>query len=423
MDNGFPSPVDPSLELSDPNPNIHELFREFDKRFFWGKLAAVEVKWSPRMTLDRDGHGPEFHKHMYRINGRIGSKISVYHTFHDEVKAQKVHVWKCQGPCQHRPPFYGYVKRSMNRAPGPHDLWHAEHKANCGGTFVKVLEPPEYTKKKKKGGKQLDKSKDTKTEDKSLDKKKLSDPTKGTPKLTTIFEKSPPNSCPFRNFTPFSGAGNRLGGGPSSSQQPKLDLNQTKLNLTMISSSQSSVSSQGSVLSTISNTPSSSGGTKRRKKTPPKSGKKKAPPLPTSQITKYFVKKSPISDDDTDLLVLSPPAKRPKTKENEERCPVCDKLALLSSHLPICLSSIPDDEDELQIVREIPPPQRISPKEEGSSQVTSHDVMTSQNKVACPVCGQCQDVADAVSNPPSDTSADHLLYCGVVLLRIRYLPL
>ena len=26
---------------------------------------------------DRDGHGPEFHKHMYRINGVAGTKISV----------------------------------------------------------------------------------------------------------------------------------------------------------------------------------------------------------------------------------------------------------------------------------------------------------------------------------------------------------
>ena len=51
MDNGLLSPIDPALELSDPNPNIHELFREFDQRFFWGALAAVEVKWSPRMTL------------------------------------------------------------------------------------------------------------------------------------------------------------------------------------------------------------------------------------------------------------------------------------------------------------------------------------------------------------------------------------
>lgn len=28
---------------------------------------------------DRDGHGPEFHKHMYRINGVAGTKISVSH--------------------------------------------------------------------------------------------------------------------------------------------------------------------------------------------------------------------------------------------------------------------------------------------------------------------------------------------------------
>ena len=34
---------------------------------------------------DRDGHGDEFHKHMYRINKESGSKITVYHSFHDEV--------------------------------------------------------------------------------------------------------------------------------------------------------------------------------------------------------------------------------------------------------------------------------------------------------------------------------------------------
>ena len=44
------SPVDAKLELLDPNPNIHQLFQIFDKQFFWGKLLAVEVKWSPRMT-------------------------------------------------------------------------------------------------------------------------------------------------------------------------------------------------------------------------------------------------------------------------------------------------------------------------------------------------------------------------------------
>lgn len=43
--------VDPSWELLDPSPNIHELFLQFNAMFFWGKLVGVEVKWSHRMTL------------------------------------------------------------------------------------------------------------------------------------------------------------------------------------------------------------------------------------------------------------------------------------------------------------------------------------------------------------------------------------
>lgn len=38
-------------------------------------------------------------------------------------------------------PFYGYVKRSMNRAPSKNDLWWAEHQAKCKGTFEKISEP------------------------------------------------------------------------------------------------------------------------------------------------------------------------------------------------------------------------------------------------------------------------------------------
>ena len=92
---------------------------QFNAKFFWGKLAACEVRWSPRMTVcaglcsysprqgfcsirlsvpllklrprkdfvetllhemihaylfvtdgndDHDGHGPAFHSHMHRIN-------------------------------------------------------------------------------------------------------------------------------------------------------------------------------------------------------------------------------------------------------------------------------------------------------------------------------------------------------------------
>ena len=62
----------------------------------------------------------------------------------------KQHWWKCNGPCQKRPPFYGMVKRSMNRAPGPYDRWFAEHQANCGGTYTKVREPEGYGQKKGK---------------------------------------------------------------------------------------------------------------------------------------------------------------------------------------------------------------------------------------------------------------------------------
>lgn len=115
--------VDPSWEVIDPTPDIHILFMAFNERFFWNKLLAVCVSWSKRMTTcagicsyqgragmcsitlsepllklrprrdlvetllhemihaflfvthnnrDRDGHGPEFHKHMDRINAEAG---------------------------------------------------------------------------------------------------------------------------------------------------------------------------------------------------------------------------------------------------------------------------------------------------------------------------------------------------------------
>lgn len=41
--------VDSEWEITDPNPDIHTLFQVFDKKYFWGKLDCVEVKWSPRM--------------------------------------------------------------------------------------------------------------------------------------------------------------------------------------------------------------------------------------------------------------------------------------------------------------------------------------------------------------------------------------
>jgi len=198
------SVVSHDWETIDPTPDLHALFIEFNQTFFWGKLWSCEVRWSPRMTQcagicrysprerfctigisipllklrprkdlvetllhemihaylfvtdnndNHDGHGPEFHKHMYRINAATGANISVYHNFHDEVELYKQHWWRCNGPCTKRPPFYGFVKRSMNRAPGPNDRWWKQHENTCAGAFIKIKEPEGYGKKKGKENK------------------------------------------------------------------------------------------------------------------------------------------------------------------------------------------------------------------------------------------------------------------------------
>ncbi|KRZ05843.1 SprT-like domain-containing protein Spartan, partial [Trichinella zimbabwensis] len=190
--------VDSAWETLDPNPNVHELFVQFNDMFFWGALSSCEVRWSSRMTLcagvcsyegkyglcsirlsqpllkyrprkdlvetllhemihaylfvtegnrDRDGHGPSFQKHMHRINSMAGTNITIYHNFHDEVNVHRQHWWRCNGKCRYRRPFYGWVKRATNRAPGPYDFWWTEHKNSCGGTFEKVKEPEGYQAK------------------------------------------------------------------------------------------------------------------------------------------------------------------------------------------------------------------------------------------------------------------------------------
>ena len=75
---------------------------------------------------------------MNRINNLAGTKITVYHTFHDEVNHCRQHVWRCTGVCRTMKPFMGFVKRSMNRAPGPHDRWFADHRRKCSGIFLMI---------------------------------------------------------------------------------------------------------------------------------------------------------------------------------------------------------------------------------------------------------------------------------------------
>lgn len=171
----------PEWEIIDPNPDIHSLFVQFDKRFFWSSLGSVELEWSKRMytcagicyyqkrgpfercnirlsqpllalrsrgdlvnTLihemihaflfvthndrDRDGHGPRFQGHAARINQQAGTNITIYHDWHEETDYYKKHIWRCNGPCRTRKPFLGFVKRVSNRAPGPNDRWWSQHK-------------------------------------------------------------------------------------------------------------------------------------------------------------------------------------------------------------------------------------------------------------------------------------------------------
>ena len=180
---------DPEWDLIDPCPDIRALFQEYDKKYFWSRLGSCIVEWSKRMTIcagifylreggiirlsepllkyrprtdlidtllhemihaylylthnykDRGEHGDEFKGHAARINKLANSRITVYHSFHDEVNNCRQHVWRCDGPCRTNPPFHGYVKRSMNRAPGKNDTWWSQHESKCNGKFLKVSEP------------------------------------------------------------------------------------------------------------------------------------------------------------------------------------------------------------------------------------------------------------------------------------------
>ena len=45
---------------------------------------------------DQSGHGPSFLRHAARINAAAGTRITVYHNFHDEVDVHRTHIWQCQ---------------------------------------------------------------------------------------------------------------------------------------------------------------------------------------------------------------------------------------------------------------------------------------------------------------------------------------
>ena len=96
---------------------------------------------------DREDHGPMFVEQMNRLNRIAGTRITIYHSFFDEVNYYRQHWWKCSS-CQQT------VKRSMNRAPGANDKWWASHQKRCGGSFVKIKEPEGFKPRNGRKGKQ-----------------------------------------------------------------------------------------------------------------------------------------------------------------------------------------------------------------------------------------------------------------------------
>jgi len=92
------------------------------------------------------GHGEGFQLLASAINDHGGYDVTQFHEFHDEVENYRTHVWLCDGPCRDKPPFYGLVKRTMNRTPGKSDTWWTEHEEECGGTYTKIAEPKKTKK-------------------------------------------------------------------------------------------------------------------------------------------------------------------------------------------------------------------------------------------------------------------------------------
>lgn len=127
-------------------PNVEELFKIYNEKYFVNYLIDVKLEWSEKMTscagicmlkpgreviirlsrpllqlrpfsdtidtlihemihayffvlqggsIDRDGHGPDFCSFMEKINKIEGTHISIYHSFHDEVNHFKKHIWRC----------------------------------------------------------------------------------------------------------------------------------------------------------------------------------------------------------------------------------------------------------------------------------------------------------------------------------------
>jgi hypothetical protein len=131
----------PLLQYRPRSDTINTLLHEAIHAYFF-----ITTSWRHSRGDDGTGHGAGFQLLADAINNHGNYEITIYHTFHDEVESYRTHVWQCDGVCKGRPPYFGLVKRSMNRAPGKSDPWWEQHAKDCGGAYRKIQEP-ELTKK------------------------------------------------------------------------------------------------------------------------------------------------------------------------------------------------------------------------------------------------------------------------------------
>lgn len=127
---------EPLLSLRSPEDTVSTLLHE-----------AIHASLFLKFGVERDssdGHGPRFLAEAERISKLSGVAITVFHNFTDEVEAHLRHWWTCSS-CGR------VIKRAMNRAPAPADLWWPEHARACNGHFEKTHEPPPPSKRPRHG--------------------------------------------------------------------------------------------------------------------------------------------------------------------------------------------------------------------------------------------------------------------------------
>ena len=181
--------------------NIYEYFEIYNQIYFENLLGSITLSWSSRMTScagvfsvykgiptirlsecllkyrnlnevretllhemihaycyikkydmsdDLSGHGKYFKNKMIEINNETGLNITIYHNFINEVNYYTKYIWRCNGICRFKKPYFGFVKRQINRPPQKADKWFEKHKKECGGTFIRISPSEDDEKKIKK---------------------------------------------------------------------------------------------------------------------------------------------------------------------------------------------------------------------------------------------------------------------------------